>query len=105
MDHADTGDHSGAGGLVVVHIVGGQSGELQKRAPGIEQGLDEAKLLVDGVGHDKVEGRFLQSIPDAKALAKRMYKFCPDIVDQGCGTVARLVKELVRTQRFYFWWD
>lgn len=51
------------------------------------------------------EGRFLEPIADPKALAKRMYAFCPDIVDQGCGTVGRLAKELVKTQRFFFWWD
>jgi len=34
-----------------------------------------------------------------------MYEFCPDIVDQGCGDVQTLAKDLKKTQRLYFWWD
>jgi hypothetical protein len=34
-----------------------------------------------------------------------MYEFCDDIVDQSCGSVAHLTKELARSQRFDFWWD
>lgn len=65
----------------------------------------EAPFVIDGVGHDKVEGRFLNPVADVKSMAKKMYKFCPDIVDQGCGTVKRLAAELERTHRFFFWWD
>jgi hypothetical protein len=34
-----------------------------------------------------------------------MYEFCPDIVDQGVGTVARLAQELSKSRKLYFWWD
>lgn len=62
-------------------------------------------FLLTGAGHDWCEGRFTSPIQDSKKLAKRMYEFCSDIVDQGVGDVARLALELKKTQRFYFWWD
>ncbi len=37
-------------------------------------------------------------------LARRMYQFCPDIVDQGVDNVDALAREL-RKGRIYFWWD
>jgi hypothetical protein len=51
-----------------------------------------------------LEGYFTTPVKDPRALAKRMYKFCPDIVDQGVGTVDALAKELQK-QKLYFWWD
>lgn len=38
-------------------------------------------------------------------LAKQAYEICPDIVDQGAGSVEALAAEMRRTQRLYFWWD
>lgn len=38
-------------------------------------------------------------------FAKRVYAFCPDVVDQGTGTVAALAKEMERSGRLYLWWD
>lgn len=58
-----------------------------------------------GAGNDWLEGRFRQPVTNAKALAKQMYKFCPDIVDQGTGTVGKLAKDLEATQELFFWWD
>ena len=38
-------------------------------------------------------------------LAKEAYKVCPDIVDQGTGTVDALAEEMKKTKHLYFWWD
>jgi len=38
-------------------------------------------------------------------FAKEAYKVCPDIVDQGSGTVEKLAEEMKKTKRLYFWWD
>jgi hypothetical protein len=38
-------------------------------------------------------------------LAKEVYKVCPDVVDQGTGTVEALAVEMKKTKRLYFWWD
>jgi ankyrin repeat protein len=65
----------------------------------------EQPFLLTEIGFDVVAGEFLQPVADAKALAKRMYEFCPDIVDQGTQTVGALAKELRKTNRLYLWWD
>ncbi len=62
-------------------------------------------FTLDGAGRDYLEGHFLQPVADAEKLAGRMYRFCPDIVTQGCGSVRKLAKALRATQRVYFWWD
>ena len=66
----------------------------------------EQPFDITAVAHDLVEGRFRSPIAKPTAMAKRMYRFCPDLVDQGCGTVGKLAKELAGdTPLLYFWWD
>ncbi len=43
--------------------------------------------------------------PDIKAFAKDVYAFCPDIVDQGVGTVERLEELIEIIGELTFWWD
>lgn len=38
-------------------------------------------------------------------FAKEVYRVCPDVVDQGAGTVQALADEMKKTKRLYFWWD
>ncbi|MFN6564992.1 MAG: ankyrin repeat domain-containing protein [Nostoc sp. ChiSLP01] len=57
------------------------------------------------VAHDTLEGRFLTPIQDPEKLADRMYDFCPDIVDQGCGSVESLAESLRSSDNLFFWWD
>jgi hypothetical protein len=64
----------------------------------------EQPFILTGIGLDYLEGYFTTPVKDPRALAKRMYKFCPDIVDQGVGTLDALAKELQK-QKLYFWWD
>jgi Domain of unknown function (DUF4253) len=48
----------------------------------------------------------LKSLPkDINAFAKRVYKFCPDIVDQGTGDIAGLANVIRKTRQVYLWWD
>lgn len=42
---------------------------------------------------------------EALDLAWEQYLYCPDIVDQGVGSVATLAKALEGSSRWYFWWD
>ncbi len=46
-----------------------------------------------------------QSEAEAMELAWQQYLYCPDIVDQGVGSVATLAKALQTSSRWYFWWD
>ena len=62
-------------------------------------------FVLTGCGFDFLSGRFETKLPDPAAMARRMYAFCPDIVDQGTGSVEALAKELRRTNELYFWWD
>lgn len=58
------------------------------------------------IAHDRLEGVFLTPIAEPMKLARKMVKFCSDIVDQGCGSVEILAQELQRQPaRLYFWWD
>lgn len=38
-------------------------------------------------------------------FGNEIYKICPDIVDQGAGSVEAMVEEIRKTGRLYFWWD
>ncbi len=62
-------------------------------------------FVLTGIDFDWLEGRFTSAIRDPAGLARRFYAFCPDIVDQGTGTVEALVTELEQSQRLYCWWD
>lgn len=42
---------------------------------------------------------------DWMQFAEEVYKVCPDVVDQGAGSVQALADEMKRTKRLYFWWD
>ena len=65
----------------------------------------EQPFQLSGIGGDFLRGRFITAIHNARKLAARMYAFCPDIVDQGAGTVAHLASELKKSPEFLFWWD
>ncbi|MBN2449225.1 MAG: ankyrin repeat domain-containing protein, partial [Lentisphaeria bacterium] len=54
---------------------------------------------------DTVDITFLESVPDPASLARRMFRFCGDMVHQGVGSLEALT-EILRTQRrAHFWWD
>ena len=42
---------------------------------------------------------------EAMALARELYRFCPDVVDQGVGTLSRLAAGLLASEWWYLWWD
>jgi hypothetical protein len=64
----------------------------------------EQPFVLTGIGFDYMEGFFTSPVKDPAALARRMYQFCPDIVDQGVGSIEKLADEL-RIGNLYFWWD
>jgi hypothetical protein len=60
-----------------------------------------------GVDYDWVEAKF-ETFPqrgDLKAFAKEIYNFCPDIVEQGSGSINGLIEEMQETRKLYLWWD
>lgn len=42
---------------------------------------------------------------DWNQFAQDVYNICPDVVDQGVGTVEELTRTLKESGRLYFWWD
>jgi hypothetical protein len=62
-------------------------------------------LVITGVSWDWLEGHFLGPVTESRKLARQMYKFCPDIVDQGVESVKALAQSLEKDGRFFFWWD
>ena len=42
---------------------------------------------------------------EAIEMAKLQYAYCPDIVDQGTGTIDELAAVLIGATVWYFWWD
>jgi hypothetical protein len=42
---------------------------------------------------------------DWNSLAQEVYRVCPDVVDQGTGTIEELASAMKETKRLYFWWD
>jgi hypothetical protein len=48
----------------------------------------------------------LKSIPkNLSQFAIRVYKFCPDIVEQGVGSISALEKEIAKEKSVFLWWD
>jgi hypothetical protein len=62
-------------------------------------------FVLTEAGLDYVAGRFVRPIGDSEALAQRLYRLCPDIVDQGPETVEALARELDKSQELFCWWD
>jgi hypothetical protein len=46
-----------------------------------------------------------QTREEALALAKEMYVYCYDIVDQGVETIENLAASLLKSKLWFFWWD
>jgi uncharacterized protein DUF4253 len=62
-------------------------------------------LELDGAGLDWLSARITRPPTDWQAFAAEVYKFCPDIVDQGTGDVALLAREMQNQSTLYLWWD
>jgi hypothetical protein len=63
------------------------------------------KFRINGASYDWVSAAFIVRPKDMAAFANDMYKFCPDSVDQGAGSVEALALEMKRTNAMYMWWD
>jgi hypothetical protein len=62
-------------------------------------------LELTGAGLDWLSARFSKPPEDWLAFAREVYKFCPDIVDQGTNTVEKLADEMRASNELYLWWD
>lgn len=64
-------------------------------------------LTIIGADFDWVEANFkvFPQNKELKAFAEEVYKFCPDIVDQGSGSIDGLIEDMKETKKLYLWWD
>ncbi|GAA0931899.1 DUF4253 domain-containing protein [Virgisporangium aurantiacum] len=61
-----------------------------------------------GLGRDVIELRVPHPPTDPAeilAVAEQQYWYCPDVVDQGVGTLDGLMAVQVPARSWYFWWD
>ena len=58
-----------------------------------------------GVGFDFLEADYDKLPDNLNEYAEELYTFCPDIVDQGVGTMDALIMEIKSTKKLYLWWD
>lgn len=62
-------------------------------------------LNVLGAGVGWIDAEITLPPADWKALARDVYAFCPDVVDQGTGDLDSLAREMKETRHLYLWWD
>jgi len=62
-------------------------------------------LDIFATGFDAVQTYYINRPPDLEEFTKELYEFCPDIVDQGAGTLDELKLVVARTKQIYLWWD
>ena len=65
----------------------------------------EYDLKLVGAGLDWMEADIGNPPSDWTAFAQEVFEFCPDVVDQGVGSVAALATEMERSSDLYLWWD
>lgn len=51
-----------------------------------------------------LRARFLAPVKDPAALAGAIHAFCPDVVDQGTGTVEAMAGSLMAERALFLWW-
>ncbi|MCD2518311.1 DUF4253 domain-containing protein [Massilia sp. G4R7] len=54
---------------------------------------------------DTIQLRFTRMPSNVQSFAKEVYKFCPDIVDQGAGSQKALEQDIQKRKGLYLWWD
>ncbi|RSD28841.1 DUF4253 domain-containing protein [Mesobacillus subterraneus] len=73
----------------------------------LEEWHKKYPFTIIGADFDWVEANFIvfPGKKDLKSFAKEAYKFCPDIVEQGAGSLGELIEEMEETKKLYLWWD
>lgn len=64
-------------------------------------------FIIVGADYDWIDANFLvlPSNQEMKSFAQEMYEFCPDIVEQGTGSIEELIEEIKETKKLALWWD
>lgn len=62
-------------------------------------------IEIDGVSFDWVMFHFENPVTDIESFSNEVYDFCPDIVDQGAGSIEVLRKIIEEENSLFLWWD
>ena len=54
---------------------------------------------------DTIELALAHMPADLAAFAREVYALCPDVVDQGAGSLEALQQDIATRRRVYLWWD
>lgn len=65
----------------------------------------EYGVEIQGTDGDWVDIKFNKLPTDTKEMAKEIYEFCPDSVDQGAGSLEELENCLKDYRGIFLWWD
>ena len=71
----------------------------------ISEWKEKYGLIVIGCSRDWLHVEFDKMPTNLDAFAKEVYKFCPDSVDQGVGTVDKLKEAIIEMKGVWLWWD
>ncbi|MDQ1088644.1 DUF4253 domain-containing protein [Siphonobacter sp. SORGH_AS_1065] len=104
--------------LAVVHSEDEWTPLVYMQTRGANYGLNTPKLITHlkdlnetlhlkliGADYDWCEFEIEKEPDNWQKVAEKVYRLCPDIVDQGAGNVESLTKELEQTKRLYLWFD
>lgn len=89
-----------------------------RRTDGINYGLQTEDIIdkvsewdkkyeidIIGCGRDWVWIKLKKLPEDLDEFSKEVYEFCPDIVDQGVGSIEKLKESMIINKELFFWWD
>lgn len=62
-------------------------------------------IRIDGASFDWLLFHFENPVKNVDLFANEVYDFCPDIVDQGLGTMDALKKIIKQQEGLFLWWD
>lgn len=62
-------------------------------------------IRIDGASFDWVLFRFENPVKNVNQFANDLYDFCPDIIDQGLGTMDALKEAIKKDEGLFLWWD
>ena len=113
------GEEQPGGDELVIGIGASQFDMLRiARSDGVNHGLETEDLVRTLAGFDQrygidifhaeadtvefVLGRMPEDLPE---FCQELYEFCPDIVDQGSGSVEALEEEVRTRGQVFLWWD
>ena len=58
--------------------------------------------IVDGA---RIHG-YMRKLPtDLNQFTKDVYKFCPDVIDQGYGSMEKMIQDYKKNKYIWLWWD